>query len=144
MVHEDGRVEHVGEHLDDRIATFPNFDFIRRLKDELSNDQGTIFRYAAHENTYVNAIYRQLMESGENVADRDELLEFIRTISKISKPNLERGYEPWEGDRNMVDLKDMVVQYYYHPATSGSNSIKAVLPAILKSSSYLRKDIHSR
>jgi hypothetical protein len=38
----------------------------------------------------------------------------------------------------MVDLRDMVLKYYYNPYTKGSNSIKAVLPAALQSSQYLR------
>ena len=43
----------------------------------------------------------------------------------------------------MVDLKDLVYAYYYHPLTEGSNSIKEVLPAILSSSDYL-KSIYSK
>jgi hypothetical protein len=39
----------------------------------------------------------------------------------------------------MVDLLEMVLQYYYDPASGGSNSIKMVLPAILQSSAYLRE-----
>jgi hypothetical protein len=46
--------------------------------------------------------------------------------------------EKWKGKRAMVDLRDMVLKYYYNPYTKGSNSIKAVLPAALKSSKYLR------
>jgi len=39
----------------------------------------------------------------------------------------------------MVDLMVMVKRYYYDPQTHGSNSIKAVLPAILNSSVYLQE-----
>jgi len=39
----------------------------------------------------------------------------------------------------MVDLKDLVQKYYYHPQTRGSNSLKAVLPAVLSSSKYLQE-----
>jgi len=38
----------------------------------------------------------------------------------------------------MVDLFDLVIQYYFHPATKGSNSIKKVLPAILSTSTHLQ------
>ena len=62
IVREDGTVEHAGEHLEERRLTFPNYDFLRQLRKELSTDNGTIFRYAAHENSYLNAIYRQLCE----------------------------------------------------------------------------------
>ena len=39
----------------------------------------------------------------------------------------------------MVDLRDVVINYYYHPATKGSNSIKALLPAIISSSQFLQQ-----
>ena len=39
----------------------------------------------------------------------------------------------------MVDLCDIVKKYYYNPHTFGSNSIKAVLPAILKSSKMVQE-----
>ena len=38
----------------------------------------------------------------------------------------------------MVDLKTLAQKSYFHPDTNGSNSIKKVLPAVLKTSSYLR------
>ena len=39
----------------------------------------------------------------------------------------------------MVDLCKVVKDYYYNPYTNGSNSIKAVLPASLNSSEFLKK-----
>jgi hypothetical protein len=39
----------------------------------------------------------------------------------------------------MVDLNKIVKEYYYNPHTKGSNSIKAVLPAALNSSDYLKQ-----
>ncbi len=38
----------------------------------------------------------------------------------------------------MVDLYQMVIQYYYDPETHGSNSIKDVFPAVLKRSQALQ------
>lgn len=38
----------------------------------------------------------------------------------------------------MIDLQKTVVNYYYDPVTGGSNSIKAILPAVLHSSNYLQ------
>jgi hypothetical protein len=38
----------------------------------------------------------------------------------------------------LSNLKDVIVKYYYNPLTKGSNSIKAVLPAVLQSSEYLQ------
>ena len=39
----------------------------------------------------------------------------------------------------MVDLLQLVRDYYYHPAMGGSNSIKVVLPAVMQASSFLRE-----
>jgi len=132
LVHEDGRVEHHGQYLNVSPGVFPNYEFARRIKKELDHDEGSIFRYAAHENTFLNIIYQQLIEDQNNIPDNDALCEFIRTITSSSKEN-------WTGPRNMIDMLDLVKRYYYHPAVKGSNSIKKVLPAILNSSEFLKK-----
>lgn len=132
IYYENGKIEHKDQFINGTPGEFPNFKFIRALKQALSQDEGTIFRFAAHENSILNAISKQLLESNEN--DKEELISFIRTITKSTKNSAEQ----WEGERNMVDLNEIVKWYYYNPATKGSNSIKAVLPAILKSSEFLR------
>jgi len=38
----------------------------------------------------------------------------------------------------MVDLCEVIKRYYYNPHTQGSNSIKKVLPAVLKSSAFIQ------
>jgi hypothetical protein len=47
--------------------------------------------------------------------------------------------EEWVGDRNMVDLREIIVRYYFNPLTKGSNSIKQVLPALLQSNTFLQE-----
>ena len=42
IVREDGTVEHAGEHLEERRLTFPNYDFLRKLREELSKDEGSL------------------------------------------------------------------------------------------------------
>ena len=132
IVYEDGRVEHFNEYLNTEIGVLPNFDFIRALKESLTVNQGIIFRYHNHENTIVNVIYNQLLKSDE--ADKQELLDFIETISHSTSKNAKN----WCGERDMIDLQKTVVNYYYDPVTGGSNSIKAILPAVLHSSSHLQ------
>jgi hypothetical protein len=129
---EDGRIEHSCQYLNTTIGSFPNFDFIRYLKGILEKDNGTIFRYSNHENTILNAIYEQLNSSNE--ADAKELKEFIISISHSKSDSVEK----WKGDRDMVDLWDILKKYYYNPLTNGSNSIKFVLPAILNTCQYLQ------
>ncbi|CAL67533.1 DUF2779 domain-containing protein [Christiangramia forsetii] len=133
IVYEDGTVDHFNEYLNTEIGAFPNFDFIRALKKSLSVNEGSIFRYHNHENTIVNVIYNQLKNSKE--PDKEELLNFIRSISHSTNKNT----ESWAGDRDMIDLQKTVVNYYYDPDTGGSNSIKAILPAVLRSSVYLQE-----
>lgn len=133
IVHEDGRVEHFNEYLNTGPGEFPNFEFIRALRFSLESNEGSIFRYHNHENTIVNVIYDQLRNSTE--PDKEQLMAFIESISH----NTGRNAKTWGGERDMIDLQKTVVNYYYDPVTGGSNSIKAVLPAVLQSSSYLQE-----
>ncbi len=135
VVHKDGRIEHRGQYLNTEPGAFPNYDFIRKLKYELEQDHGDIFRYGAHENTFLNIIYNQLMEDPDDVPDRNELCDFIRTITQ----SVTSSTDKWQGPRNMKDMCELVKRYYYNPAMKGSNSIKKVLPAILNSSKFLQE-----
>jgi hypothetical protein len=139
VVNENGTVEHRGEYLNAERGEFPSYDFLRSLKSELEGDSGSIFRYATHENTYLNLIYSQLQSEEGVIDDADDLCRFIKTISKSKQNSIDK----WIGERNMVDMLEVVKRYFYDPATNGSNSIKAVLPAILNSSDYL-KDKYSK
>lgn len=132
IYHENGNIEHHSEFINNTPGEFPNFFFARTLRNVLKEDLGTIFRFAAHENSIINAIINQLNESEE--ADRDELIVFLKSITKSTEKNVEK----WHGERCMVDLNEVVKFYYYNPITKGSNSIKAVLPATLNSSKFLQ------
>jgi hypothetical protein len=135
IVYRDGTVEHAGQYLNTVPGVFPNYDFIRALKKQLSKDKGTIFRYSNHENTFLNIIYNQLQSDKSDIPDRDSLCKFIRSITH----SIGKGKEQWEGKRNMVDMWEIVKRYYYDPYTNGSNSIKKVLPSILNSSDFLKE-----
>ena len=148
-VDRDGRIRHAGQWIEAGAGIFPSFLFVRELKRQLEADQGTIFRYAAHENSVLRDIRGQLEASSE--PDRRELMRWIDTITECRVEG-GGGAQKVTGGRNMVDMRRLVVDYHYDPATRGSNSLKAVLPAIIKSSSRLRRrygqtlrgaDIHS-
>ncbi len=125
-MNEDGSysIEHAGQFINTQKGHFPNFDFVRELKRQLEQDEGTIFRYAAHENTILRAIHDQLDKSSE--PDKEELMKWIDTITK-------------GGPRSMEDMLELVKSFYYHKSMKGSNSIKAVLPAVLNSSDFLKR-----
>ncbi len=125
----DGSVIH-DEWLNIEQGRFPNFDFVRALKEVLAKDNGTVFRYADHENTVLNQIRAQMLEDGS--AELRELIDWIPTITVVdkNKPRPERA---------MVDLLKLVQKYYYQIDMGGSNSIKQVLPTVLKHSKFLKK-----
>ncbi|NLE34148.1 MAG: DUF2779 domain-containing protein [Bacteroidales bacterium] len=130
VVHADMTIEHKGQYLCEKVGMFPNFEFVRQLKSELEHDDGSVFRYAAHENTVLNQIRIQLgVASLGEVPDKAELIAFIESITH---------QDDRTGRRDMIDLLKLVRSYYYHPAMGGSNSLKYVLPAVLASSEYLQ------
>lgn len=134
IVTKEGKIIHQDEYINREKGKFPNFDFVRALMSSLTKDNGTIFRYATHENTVLNQIRNQLIETNEVVNDKEELIAFIETITQSGEDSIKK----WEGPRNMVDMCDLVKKYFYHPLTKGSNSIKKVLPAILNESKFLQ------
>jgi hypothetical protein len=133
IIREDGSIEHAGQYLNEDVNEFPNFEFVRRLKVQLEQDKGSVFRYANHENSILNCIAEQLESSKEK--DKDELIEFIRTITHHKDNGV-----TYAGERDMIDLLELVKRFFYNvDEMHGSNSIKQVLPAVLNSSEYLKE-----
>lgn len=132
-VNDDGSIEHAAEYINAEPGEFPNFDFVRALKKSLGNDEGSVFKYATHENSILNAVYVQLCDSDE--PDKEELKEFIRLITNSN----DSVAETWKGKRDMIDLCGLVRKYFYHPYMKGSNSIKSVLPTVLRISDALQQ-----
>ena len=128
-IDEDWNIKHENQYICFEKNTFPNFEFVRKLKKALEKDNGTIFRYHNHENTTLNKIREQLLPSEEE--DKDDLISFIDLITHDKKQNR-------KGERDMVDLFKLVTAYYYSPHAKGSNSIKAILPAIISESTFLQ------
>lgn len=146
---EDGsyRIEHAGQFLNVEKGVFPNFLFVRNLRTELMQDNGTIFRYSNHENKILRSIREQLLKSDET--DKEELISFIDSITHNKKTESETH----KGERDMVDLEMLVKKYFHYPQImNGRTSIKVVLPAVLNLSGFLYekyskpiygKEIHS-
>lgn len=133
-VTKDGKIVHQHEYINRKKGHFPNFDFVRSLMVALSGDNGTIFRYATHENTVLCQIRNQLLDCNDHIDDREQLIKFIESITQSGDDSVHQ----WVGSRNMVDMCELVKKYFYHPLTNGSNSIKKVLPAILTESQFLK------
>ncbi len=138
IMHETGKVEHYDQFLHLEQGVYPNIDFVRALMKSLSVDDGAILRYHNHENTYLNMIYRQLEAGMGKISEgeRQELMNFIRDITRW-RNNKKDPYK--YGRRCMVDLFDLVLRFYYPPFAKGSNSLKQILPSIIRDSAFLRK-----
>jgi hypothetical protein len=131
-VDENGRIEHRSQFLSTTPGRRPNYDFVRALQVALGKT-GTILMWSSHENTTLNAIEKELKRDLTPPEDAADLVAFIRSLTtrKLGSGQVETG------ERAMVDQSRLSEKAFYHPATKGSNSIKKVLPAVMKSSNYL-------
>lgn len=136
-LHEDGHFEH-REWISCEAGVFPNYEFLRQLKTVLECDDGSIFRYAAHENTVLRQIYDQIQRDVDRIPDAQALMKWIDDVTQWEEEDLDGNSRRVEGGRNMVDLCDLVKHHYYQRRMGGSNSIKKVLPAVLSVSEFLR------
>ncbi len=134
-IDKNWNIKHETQYLSFKQDFFPNFEFVRELKNALSKDKGKIFRYHNHENTYLNMIYFQLMTYPNPPADKDELIAFIKSVTHSGNDSAEK----WVGERDMIDLYELVLRYYYSPSAKGDNGLKYILPALINDSEYLKE-----
>jgi hypothetical protein len=134
VMHADGRVEHRDQFLVATPGVDPCMPFLRALRVALATDDGTIFRWAAHENTVLNQLRSRLLSEPSPPEDAADMVAFIESITTRKEDGAEIV-----GPRNMVDLCKLAERYYFHPSTRGSSSLKKVLPALMCSSPVLRE-----
>lgn len=136
----DYKIRHAGQYINDKKNFNPNIEFLQHLCKDLGGSKGTgqIFRYSNHENSILRDLRRQLLESDYSGLDKDELVAFIDSITHPTGDELKTDGSLMPGYRDMIDLWDIVKKYYMHKDMKGSNSIKQVLPAVLKSSPFLQ------
>jgi hypothetical protein len=123
----DGTLHHAHEWICLDRGVWPNAMFSTALRDAIGGDDGTILHYAQHERTVLEDIAESLENHRDTHAERD-LACWIRSILVPAD----------EGGR-MVDMRKILQRHYYHPLTRGSNSLKAVLPAILRTNPFLTR-----
>jgi hypothetical protein len=131
--YEDGTIIH-DEWVNAEQGKFPNYQFVRALKSVLDKDEGSVFRFADHENTVLNQVRNQMLDEADN--SLQDIIDWIPTIAVVNKE------EP-PPKRNMVDMLKLVQKHYYQKDMGGSNSIKQVLPTVLTHSEFL-KDKYSK
>jgi hypothetical protein len=135
LMDASGKIEHKNQYLCFEKGVFPNYDFLRSLRADLSKKGGTIFRFHGHENNFLNLIYNQLKNEKEaDVPDKDLLMQFVQEIASPTDDNADE----WEPINNMQDLYQLTLNHFYSLHAKGSNSIKDILPSVIKSSEYIR------
>lgn len=136
IMERDGSVRHANEFIDVTPGYDPSYDFLNHLKGALGT-QGTVFMWSPYENTVLNKLLENIIADelkGRGPANSRELKEFIKslTVPTGGKDLVHTG------ERNMVDLAKIAGKLFFHPDTKGRSSIKVVLPAVLKSSAWLK------
>lgn len=116
VVTKDGEIRHAGEWICLERGKLPNADFAHALREELKNDHGSVLHYAHHEKTVINELASEVYP---------ELALWLRNLAS-------------DPPGRMVDMQKVLLSHYYHPLARGSNSLKAVLPAILRTSPKLQ------
>ena len=127
VVEKNGTIRHEGEWISLKRGQWPNADFLKELQKDLSKDGGSILHYANHE--------QQVLRDMADQVERTDppLASWARGLMDSSKG------DHGQGMGRMVDLKKILEARYYHPLAGGSNSLKKILPAILQTSSFLKK-----
>jgi hypothetical protein len=134
VLRADGGVEHRTQFLEATPGTDPTEAFVHSLQGALSGDNGTVFRWATHENTVLNQLRLRLLADAELPgARRTDLVDFVESITQRDEAGTKHT-----GQRNMVDLAKLAARRFFHPDTAGSSSLKKVLPAVMRSSDALR------
>jgi hypothetical protein len=132
VLHQDGKLEHLGEYLGTDPGEAPNVAFLTTLKETLSKNDGSVMMWSPYENSVLNTLADELDLAIENSQD---LLNFIETLTKRKQ-----GHNTIHlGERVMIDLCVLSSQAFFHEQAGGSNSIKKVLPAMLKASGFLKQ-----
>lgn len=126
VVSPDGAVRHANECLIFEGVASPSIDVVRRLRDSLKDDAGTVLHWYPHERTVLKAIRAEI----EAVAPPDSanLIEFLEQMG-LEKDSTGR----------LFDLGVLVKNQVFLPGTGGSSSMKKFLPAVLRHSAVVRK-----
>ena len=126
---EDGTITHAHQFIKTDAKGNPNIIFVRELKKALMPDGklvGTVFMYTGHERTVLQQIGAELCGRND-LPDYEELMQFIQLLAGV-----DTSRNKFEYSRRLRDLHDLVLKTYVSRHARGSNSLKYILPAILK------------
>ena len=128
VVEKTGQIRHAGQWINLQRGYWPNEEFLKNLRDQVSEDGGSILHYAHHEQQVLGDLANQVEARGDS-----RLAMWVRSLMDPSKG------DHGQGKGRMVDLQKILLQRYYHPLAGGSNSLKKILPAILNPAGNLHK-----
>lgn len=125
-MHSDGKIEHKTEKLIAEPNINPSLKVLMELEKALNNDQGTVFHWYPHERNVLKDILNEANQ--EQIENLKNITLFLESLGINKEPNT-----------RLFDLGTFFDQYIFVPGTLGSSSMKKLLPAILKYSSFLRE-----
>ena len=126
VMHNDGKIEHKTEKLIAEPNINPSLRVLTELEKALKNDQGTVFHWYPHERNVLKDILNEANQ--EKIENLKNITLFLESLGINKEPNT-----------RLFDLGTFFDQYIFIPGTLGSSSMKKLLPAILKHSSFLKE-----
>jgi hypothetical protein len=121
----NGTVRHATECLLTDGNTPPSIEVVRRLRDTLGHDTGTVLHWYPHERTVLAKIREEIDAKAPD--DKGELLAFLDTLGLEKDAHL-----------RLFDLGRLVADQVFLAGTGGSSSMKKFLPAVLQHSPVIR------
>lgn len=112
---------------------YPSYVLARHLMQVPEIGQGTIIQYSNFERTALKIIRKELENETEHIQQREEMAEWLRTISRRHDSNHKNG-------PHLADLSRLVKNYYYNRSMADSLSIKDIVQAILTLSAPLKSE----
>ena len=125
IVSRDSSVRHATQCLIADGVSAPSIDVVRRLREALGDDSGTVLHWYPHERTVLNKIREEIVAVAPD--DVAQLLTFLDSM----------GLEK-DSDGRLFDLGKLVANQVFLAGTGGSSSMKKFLPATLRHSSVVR------
>jgi hypothetical protein len=125
VIESDGQARHANECLVVDGAESPSIEVVRRLRDAIGNDEGTVFHWYPHERTILKSVRDEIEAAGPQ--DAAGLTEFLGSL----------GLEK-DAHGRLFDLGRLVSRCVFLPGTGGSSSMKRFLPATLRLSNVVR------
>jgi hypothetical protein len=100
---------------------FPNIAFAESLKQQLGL-RGTFLTWSPYENTQLKTVHDYLEQLDD--PQYEELKNWLFRVVKFHEDDVTK----------LLDMHELVKNYYFHPVMGGRTSIKVVLPAVLRAS----------